>query len=41
LAACGNENVRRLDVAMDDAVGVRRIEPVGNLNGEIEQRADL
>ena len=38
VAALGDENVRGLDVAVDDAFGVRRIERIGNLDGQIEQQ---
>ncbi len=41
MAALGDEDVGGLDVAVDDAFGVRRIEGVGNLNGEREQRVVL
>jgi hypothetical protein len=37
LAARGDENIRGLDVAVNDAFLVRRIQPVSNLDGEIEQ----
>ena len=36
-ASRDHENVRWLDVPMDDALGVRGVESVGNLDGEIEQ----
>ena len=35
VAALGDENIRRLDVAVDDALGVRGIERVGNFDGEV------
>ena len=35
--ALGDENVRGLDVAVDDAFGVRGVERIGNLDGEREQ----
>jgi len=35
--AFGDENVRRLDVAVDNTLGVRRIEGLGNLNRQVEQ----
>ena len=34
--ALGDKNVCWLDVAMNDALGVRRVQPVGNLNGKRE-----
>jgi hypothetical protein len=34
----GNENVRRLDVAVDDAFGMRGIERVGNFDSERENQ---
>ena len=40
LAVFGDEDIRRLDVAMDDALGMRRIERVGNLNSQVEQEVD-
>jgi hypothetical protein len=36
LSALGQEDVRGLDVAMDDALRVRRLQPVGNLNAQFE-----
>ena len=39
LAALVDEDVRRLDVAMDDAARVRRVQRVGDLNGQIEEPA--
>ena len=41
LPSRGNENVRRLDVAVGDAFGVCRLQPVGDLNCDIQQRIDL
>ena len=38
LAARRHEDVRRLDVAVDDALGVRGVERVGDLHGERQQR---
>ena len=35
LAARGDEDVRRLDVAVHDALGVRRFERVGDLDGRV------
>ena len=36
-----DEDVRRLDVAMDDALGVRGVQRVGELDGDLEQVRDL
>jgi hypothetical protein len=41
LLALLNENVRRLDVAVDDALGMGGVQPVGYLDGQIQQRIDL
>ncbi len=41
VAARGNENVRRFDVAMDDALRVCGVERVGNLDAQIEHCFDL
>ncbi len=35
----GHENVRRLNIAMNDALGVRGLECVGNLHPQIEKPA--
>ncbi len=37
MAALGDEDVRGLDVAMNDAFGVSSIESVGDLNGECKK----
>ena len=37
LAALGDENIRGLDVAMEDALRVRRIERVGHSDGQINE----
>ena len=37
----GDENVRRLDVAVNNAFGVRRIERVGHLDRQSEQALEL
>src|ERR1022692_4893884 len=36
--ALGDKNIGRLDVAMNDPLGVRGVERVGNLNGEREDQ---
>ncbi len=37
VAAIGDEDIRRLDIAVDDALRMRHIEGVGNFNGEVLQ----
>ena len=37
----GDEKIRRLDVAVDDPGGMRRLERVGDLDGERQQQIDL
>jgi hypothetical protein len=41
LAARGDENIRGLDVAVNDAFLVRRIQPVSNLDSQVQQRIRL
>jgi hypothetical protein len=41
LAALRDEDVGRLDVAMDDAFRVRRIKPIRNLRRDIHQRLGI
>ena len=41
LSLLRNENVRRLDVAMHDALAVRAVESVQNLNREIKQHVQF
>ena len=41
LAACGQEDIGRLDVAMDDAGAVRGVEGVGQRCANVEQRRQL
>ena len=41
MAALGDKNIRWFDVAMDDAFGVRGVEPVGYLDGQIEHGFDF
>jgi hypothetical protein len=38
--ASGDEDIGRLDVAVDDAVRMRGVERIGNLDGEIEKLLD-
>ena len=38
VSSFGDENVGRLDVPMDDAFGVSRVERVGNLDAYVEER---
>ncbi len=37
VAALGDENIRRLDIAMDDSFGVCGIESIGNFDAEIQE----
>ena len=39
--ALGDEEVRGLDVAVDDAFAVRRVQRVGNLNAQRQDRLQL
>ena len=39
--ALGHKNIRRLDVAMHNSFGVRRIQRIGNLNRQRKQRLGL
>ena len=41
MSALGDEKVGRLDVAMDDAFGMRRVERIGNFDRERQQRVQL
>ena len=41
MPAAGDEQVRRLDVAVDDPRGVRRFEGVGDLDRQRQQLIDL
>ena len=41
MAARRNKDIGRLDVAVSDALRVRRIQPIGNLDREVEQFVDL
>ena len=37
LPLLGDKNIRRLDVAMDDALAMRRVQTLADLNGQVEQ----
>ena len=41
MPALGDEDVRGLDVAMNDAFGVRGIQRVGNLDGQVESSVSI
>ena len=41
LPTCSDEDIRRLDVAVDDALGMRSIQSVGDLDREIERGSQL
>ena len=41
LAAPGDEDVRGLDVAVKDALAVRRVQRIGNLRADVEQGAEV
>ena len=41
MATFGHEDVRWFDVAMDNALGMRRIEPIGYFDGQGEQHLQL
>jgi hypothetical protein len=41
LPARGNKDIGRLDVAVRDALRVCRIQPVGNLDRQVQQFVDL
>ena len=41
LSAPGEEDVGRLDVAVEDALGMRRVEGIGHLHADVEQRAEV
>ena len=41
MAAAGDEKIGGLDVAMNDSLGVRGIERVGNFDGDIEQAVEF
>ncbi len=41
MAALGHEEVRRLDVAMNNSLGMRGVQGIGNLHGQRKQRLDF
>jgi len=41
VAALGHKNVRRLNVTMNNALGVRRIQSIGDLNSNAQQLIQL
>ncbi len=41
VAAFGHKNIRRLNVAMDDPLGVCRVERIGNFDAQGKQRIQL
>jgi hypothetical protein len=41
LTPIGDKNVSRLDVAMDDTFLVGRVQPIGDLDGNVQQFIDL
>ena len=41
MVAVGDKNIRGLDVAVDDAFGVRGVERIGNFDAQVEQRFDF
>jgi hypothetical protein len=41
VASLGHENICRLDVAVHDALRVRRVERIGNLDPDVEQTLQL
>ena len=41
MPALGDENIRGLDVAVNDVFGVRGVEGVGDFDGESEQFLDF
>jgi len=41
VAALGDENVRRLDVAVDDSFGVSGIQSIGDFDAESQQRFEF
>jgi hypothetical protein len=40
MAPFGDENIGRFDVAVDDPLGVRCIQPLRDLNGEVQDIGD-
>ena len=41
MAALGDEDIRRLDISMDDSLGVRCVECVGDLNRQAQEHLGL
>src|SRR5271167_3343400 len=41
MPAFGNEDVRRLDIAVDNPFGVRRIQRIGNIDSYRQQTLDI
>ena len=41
VAVLGHEDVGRLDIAMNDPLGMGRIQSVGDPNGDVQQRLHL
>ena len=41
VAALGDENIRRLDIAVNDAFGVRRVQRVGDFRGQRQREVQL
>ena len=41
VAACGDENVGRLNVAMNDTFAMRRLQPIRNFDGDIQKALDV
>src|SRR5437763_3364551 len=41
MSSFGHENIRRFDVTVNDAFGVRCIQPIGDFNSEREQKIQI
>jgi hypothetical protein len=37
----GDEEIRRVDIPMNEAVAGGRVQPIRNLKGEVEQRVNV